>query len=147
MFITHENFRAPFANLMDDDLMSWRMVSHNSPFSWLYICNEVLVPTESGPVPEAKYLMMYSPLSLDALIDAQKGRGRVLSVILMKPPSEGDFNYQPCVVNRILRFKSDKGMPRHVYEVDYQGTCYSHGRPSSTDQLEVLYDAGNIRDF
>jgi hypothetical protein len=107
----------------------------------------VLVPTENGIVPDAKFLLMYNPFNIDTLIEAQGDSGRVLSVTLMKPPSDGGLHYQSCVVNRILRFKSDKGLPRHVYEVDFQGMCYSHGRPSPTDKLEVLFDAGNIRDF
>jgi hypothetical protein len=147
MFITHENFRAPFANLMDDDLASWRMVSHNAPFTWLYVYNEVLVPSENGPVPVAKFLLMYNPLHIDVLIEKQGDGGRVLSVTLMKAPSEGELHYQSCVVKRILSFKSDKGMPRHVYEVDVPGVIYSHGPPGPTDELEVLFDAGSIREF
>jgi hypothetical protein len=147
MFITHENFRVPFANLTDNDLTSWRIVSHNAPFTWLYIYNEVLVPTENGVVPEAKFLLMYNPFQIDTLIEGQGGRGRLLSVTLMKPPSEGGVHYQSCVVNRILRFKLDKGAPGLIYEIDLQGIWYPHGRPSPTDELEVIFDASNIREF
>jgi len=147
MFITHEQFRAQLANLMDDDLSSWRAIKHNSAFSWWYVCNEFLVPSENGVVAETEYLMMYHPFNIDALIDAQGDRGRVLSVLFMKPPAEGTTHYQPCVVNRILRFKSKEGMPRHAYEIESQEMWYSHGRPKVTDELEVVFDAGNIREF
>ena len=144
MFITHEKFRNLFSNLMDDDLYSWRLVSHNHAFPWLYVCNEVFVPTESGVVPDVKHLMMQDPLQLDTLIEAQLGIGRVLSVLLMRAPAKGESQYRPCSVQRVLRFKSESGDPRHVYEIDDQSLCYPYGEPRPEDELEVVFDVGNL---
>ncbi|TPG84743.1 hypothetical protein EAH74_12005 [Pseudomonas mandelii] len=144
MFITHEKFRNLFSNLMDDDLYSWRLVSHNNAFTWLYVCNEVLVPTGSDVIPAVKHLMMHDPLQLDTLIEAQSEIGRVLSVLLMRAPAQGGTQYRPCTVQRVLRFKSESGDPRHVYEIDDKTSCYSHGKPLAGDELKVVFDAGNL---